>query len=67
MICYCKKIVRYSFFNHLKQKIMGRILFIAIIALISFSCNNSGSATELSDTAAAGTDTINSLNAGRNR
>jgi len=41
---------------------MRRILFIAIIALISFSCNNSGSATESSDTAAVGTDTINSLN-----
>jgi hypothetical protein len=41
---------------------MRRLLFIAIIALISFSCNNSGSATESSDTAAVGTDTINSLN-----
>jgi hypothetical protein len=41
---------------------MRRLLFIAIIALISFSCNNSGSATESSDSAAVGTDSINSLN-----
>ena len=41
---------------------MRRLLFIAIIALISFSCNNSGSATESSDSAAVDTDSINSLN-----
>ena len=41
---------------------MRRVLFIAIITLISFSCNNSGSSTGSSDTTAIGTDTINPLN-----
>jgi len=45
-----------------KTKIMRRVLFIAIIAFTSFSCNNSGSASQSSDTVSNGTDTINSLN-----
>ena len=41
---------------------MRQVLFIAIIAFMSFGCNNSGSNTESADSTAIGTDTVNSLN-----